>query len=192
MLEIASQITLCLLIAALIGFIIGFSIGKWGAKKPTKKIEDNTPNEVEAASEEETKIETNTTNEEREKDTPAEVEAAPEEEIEIPTKEVIANAVEAIEALENNEAPVIEDETTITEGTKPELLDAPRENVKDELTNIKGIGPKVEEQLNAAGIYHFDQIANWTDSNIKWLETHTTFAHRAKKDLWVNQSKTFI
>ena len=37
MIEIASQITLCLLIAAFIGFIIGYSAGKWGLKKLPKK-----------------------------------------------------------------------------------------------------------------------------------------------------------
>jgi len=160
MLEIASQITLCLLIAAFIGFIIGYSAGKWGAKKPTKKVEEATK--------------------------PAS-KSSKEEVVEIPTKELIANAVEAIEEMENEEADGTSDETT-----KPELLEAPREAGKDNLTDIKGIGPKVEEQLNAAGIYHFDQIASWTDSNILWLETNTTFAHRAIKDLWVSQAKSLI
>ena len=76
-------------------------------------------------------------------------------------------------------------------GEKPELLDAARNGEKDDLTQIKGIGPKVEDQLNEAGIYHFDQIATWTEANIKWLEINTTFAHRATKDLWVSQAKSF-
>jgi len=84
------------------------------------------------------------------------------------------------------------DETKETMSQKPELLDAPRDNSKDTLTQIKGIGPKVEDQLNKAGIYHFEQIANWNEENIQWLEDHTTFAHRAKKDLWINQAKALI
>ena len=79
-----------------------------------------------------------------------------------------------------------------TDTQKPEILDAPKMNKKDALTQIKGIGPKVEEQLNAAGIYHFEQIAHWNEENIQWLEEHTSFAHRAKKDLWVNQAKVLI
>ena len=76
-------------------------------------------------------------------------------------------------------------------GQKPELLDAARNGEKDDLTQIKGIGPKVADQLNEAGIYHLDQIASWTEANIKWLEINTTFAHRATKDLWVSQAKSF-
>ena len=171
MIEIASQITLCLLIAAFIGFIIGYSAGKWGAKKSAKKVE--------AIPETETMDE---------QDSPAKEEA-----IEIPTKDLIANAVEAIEEIENiDNSEVEEPETIVDKGTKPELLKAPRDSGKDNLTEIKGIGPKVEEKLNEAGIYHFDQIANWTDANILWLETHTTFAHRAIKDLWVNQAKSLL
>ena len=87
---------------------------------------------------------------------------------------------------------------TVTEKTEeistkqPKVLDVPNDNKKDMLTQIKGIGPKIEEQLNAAGIYHFEQIANWDEKNIQWLEENTTFAHRAKKDLWVNQAKSLL
>ena len=93
------------------------------------------------------------------------------EEVQIQTEDAIAQAVE-----EDN--------------VKPELLTSARNGGKDKLTEIKGIGPKVEEKLNETGIYHFDQIASWTDANIKWLEIHTTFAHRAIKDLWVIQAKS--
>ena len=179
MIEIASQITLCLLIAAFIGFIIGYSAGKWGAKKTAKKVEATPKEETKTVTEEETVDE--------------KANDSKEEAIEIPTKDLIANAVEAIEEMENIENSEVEEpETIVDKGTKPELLDAPRESGKDDLTEIKGIGPKVEEKLNEAGIYHYDQIANWTESNILWLETHTTFAHRAIKDLWVNQAKSLL
>lgn len=165
MLEIASQITLCLLIAAFIGFIIGYSAGKWGAKKPTKQV--------------------------KKADTPKTEEV--KEDIEIPTKTLMANAVEAMEEMEQSDTLVEEkSELKTDEETKPLLLDAPRDEGKDALTKIKGIPPKVEEKLNEAGIYHFDQISSWTESNIQWLQTHTTFAHRAKKDLWVQQAKIFV
>lgn len=175
MLEIASQITLCLLIAAFIGFIIGYSAGKWGAKKPTKTTETTQVNTVD--------------NEEIVETEEEPISTVSEKEVEIPTKELIANAVEAMEEMEQPESPEGAQPTT---ETKPLLLDEPRDEGKDSLTKIKGIGPKVEEKLNEAGIYHFDQISSWTEANIQWLETHTTFAHRAKKDLWVQQAKIFV
>ena len=150
-----------------------------GAKKTAKKVEATPKEETKTVTEEETVDE--------------KANDSKEEAIEIPTKDLIANAVEAIEEMENiDNSEVEEPETIVDKGTKPELLKAPRDSGKDNLTEIKGIGPKVEEKLNEAGIYHFDQIANWTDANILWLETHTTFAHRAIKDLWVNQAKSLL
>jgi len=179
MLEIASQITICLLIAALIGFIMGYIIGKMGNKKIQKTVNNiansQNPSIQESSKSIEEEIETLITT----------VSEETESEIEILTEEATQNAVEALAKVE--EIPEEKEEAE-----KPELLDAPREDTKDALTQIKGIGPKVEEKLNEAGIYHFEQIANWSESNIQWLEIHTTFAHRAKKDLWVNQAKALI
>jgi len=173
MLEIALQITLCLLIAALIGFILGFIV----AKATNKKIDDKKSTKKKNKSK--TPIVEKTIEDEIE----TLIETVSEEEVEIPTTDATLKAVEALKELDTTEKVFTE---------SPELLDAPRDNTKDTLTQIKGIGPKVEEQLNAAGIYHFEQIANWSEKNIQWLEENTTFAHRAKKDLWVNQAKTLI
>ncbi len=175
MLEIASQITICLLLAALIGFIMGYVVGKGSSKKTPKqtpesntiKKEDNPTTTASLEEEVETLIET--------------IKEESSDEVEIPTSVAIEKVTEALEAVEAQDA-----------GVKPELLTAPKEGKKDTLTKIKGIGPKVEEQLNKAGIYHFKQIANWSEENIKWLEKNTTFAHRAKKDLWMSQAKVLI
>jgi len=150
MLEIASQITICLLLAALIGFIMGYIVGRGSRKKSPKQTAETTTVEKTASIEKEVETLIDTMTE------------------------------------ESSEAAKAE------EGVKPELLSSPKDGEKDALTQIKGIGPKVEEQLNEAGIYHFEQIANWSEENIKWLEQNTTFAHRAKKDLWINQAKALV
>ena len=176
MLEIASQITICLLLAALIGFIMGYIVGKGSRKKAPKQtpeaktVEKTDSAETTASIEKEVETLIDTMTEES------------SDEAEIPTSAAIEKVTEALEAVE------AQDE----EGVKPELLTAPKGGKKDALTQIKGIGPKVEEQLNEAGIYHFEQIANWSEENIKWLEQNTTFAHRAKKDLWINQAKALV
>jgi len=69
------------------------------------------------------------------------------------------------------------------------LLDAPRDGKKDNLTRIKGIGIKIDAALNAIGIYHFDQIAAWTEENMAWADRELAFPGRAKRDDWVGQAK---
>ncbi len=73
---------------------------------------------------------------------------------------------------------------------KPELLTAARGGVPDDLTRIVGIGPKLASMLNGMGIYHFDQIANWTDSNLAWVDANlSAFKGRAIRDKWVEQAR---
>ena len=43
------------------------------------------------------------------------------------------------------------------------LLDAPRDGQADDLKRLSGVGPKLEKLLHENGVYHFDQIAAWTD-----------------------------
>jgi branched-chain amino acid transport system ATP-binding protein len=68
-------------------------------------------------------------------------------------------------------------------------LDAPRNGAADNLTLIKGIGSVNETKLNAHGIYHFDQIAAWTDAGIKQAETYLSFDGRISREDWVGQAK---
>lgn len=68
-------------------------------------------------------------------------------------------------------------------------LDAPRNGAADNLTLIKGIGSVNETKLNAHGIYHFDQIAAWTDADIKQAETYLSFDGRISREDWVGQAK---
>jgi len=179
MLEIASEITICLLLAALIGLIIGYLLGKMSNKKPKKTVIKNAEKNVNnKAIEEEVETLVSTMSEEIQ-----------EEEINIPTSPAIEDVAIALEEIEAEETPVSD---SVNPTLKPTLLDTPKDGAKDALTTIKGIGPKVEEQLNAAGIFHFEQIANWNEENIQWLEVNTTFAHRAKKDLWVKQAKALL
>ncbi len=75
-------------------------------------------------------------------------------------------------------------------GVAPQgLLSAPRAGGKDNLTRIKGIGVKIDEALNGIGIYHFDQIAAWTEENMAWADSALSFPGRAKRDDWVGQAK---
>lgn len=61
---------------------------------------------------------------------------------------------------------------------------------KDDLKKIKGIGPAIEEKLNALGIYTFDQIANFTPEDEEEVAEATEyFPGRIERDEWVKQAK---
>ncbi|WDR06113.1 hypothetical protein PSQ90_01240 [Devosia rhodophyticola] len=72
---------------------------------------------------------------------------------------------------------------------KPAALATPRPPGKDDLKQIKGIGPKIESTLNELGVFHFDQIAGWTKANADWMDTHLSFKGRVTRESWIAQAK---
>ncbi|MEL6573533.1 MAG: hypothetical protein AAFQ64_17895 [Pseudomonadota bacterium] len=90
------------------------------------------------------------------------------------------------------EAPAVETASaapTMT-GTVPEQLDAPRDGKADDLKRISGVGPRMEQMCNMLGFWHYDQIANWTESEIAWVDENLQgFKGRLTRDDWVSQAK---
>lgn len=70
----------------------------------------------------------------------------------------------------------------------PKTLNAPKGKA-DDLTRIKGIGPKLSARLNDLGIYHFKQIASWSDSEAKWVEDFLSFKGRVARENWITQAR---
>ncbi len=78
-----------------------------------------------------------------------------------------------------------------SDAARPEALDAPRDGKADDLKKIKGVGPKLEKVCNELGFYHFDQIANWTEAEVAWVDDNLKgFKGRVSRDNWVEQAKT--
>ncbi|WP_417767816.1 NADH-quinone oxidoreductase subunit E [Stappia sp.] len=75
------------------------------------------------------------------------------------------------------------------EEKEPELLKGARGGKADDLKRIKGVGPKIEGILNELGIYHFDQIAVWTEENKAWVDTRLKFKGRIDREDWIAQAK---
>jgi NADH-quinone oxidoreductase subunit E len=75
-------------------------------------------------------------------------------------------------------------------GAAPALLSAPRGGGADDLKQLKGVGPKLEQVLNELGVYHFDQVAAWTEAEIAWIDDRLKFRGRIQRDGWVEQAKT--
>ncbi|MBW4707906.1 hypothetical protein KX928_08920 [Roseobacter sp. YSTF-M11] len=67
--------------------------------------------------------------------------------------------------------------------------DAPRAGGADDLKRINGVGPKLEETLNSLGIWHFDQVASLTKTDIAWVDERLRFKGRIERDDWVGQAK---
>ena len=88
-------------------------------------------------------------------------------------------------------APVVA-ETSSFSGTasKPEGLSAPRGGRADDLKEINGVGPKMEDLLNSLGYYHFDQIAEWKPSEVAWVDDNLEgFKGRVTRDQWQLQAR---
>jgi predicted flap endonuclease-1-like 5' DNA nuclease len=59
----------------------------------------------------------------------------------------------------------------------------------DDLLQIKGVGPKLNDLLISLGVRRFDQIAKWTGSDVAKVDEHLgAFKGRIDRDLWIEQS----
>ena len=59
----------------------------------------------------------------------------------------------------------------------------------DDLKLLRGVGPKLEEKLHAAGVTSFDHIAGWGASEIAEMDEKLSFKGRIERDGWVEQAK---
>jgi predicted flap endonuclease-1-like 5' DNA nuclease len=71
-----------------------------------------------------------------------------------------------------------------------EQTHAAKERLKDDLSQIHGIGPVFARTLNKMGLYTFSQIANWKPEDIdKVAKKLYTAPDRIKRGNWVNEAK---
>ncbi|WP_028744853.1 NADH-ubiquinone oxidoreductase [Rhizobium mesoamericanum] len=66
---------------------------------------------------------------------------------------------------------------------------ASRARKADDLKQIAGIGPKIEQVLNAKGIHSFAVIAGWSDEDVARIDAELGFDGRIARDGWVGQAK---
>jgi len=60
----------------------------------------------------------------------------------------------------------------------------------DDLTRIKGVGPKLSTLLGQLGVTSFAQIAAWTDADLARIDPQLgAFAGRPARDKWVEQAR---
>ena len=73
--------------------------------------------------------------------------------------------------------------------TKAPAKRAPRAKKADDLKLISGIGPKLEQVLNARGIRTFAAIAAWSDAEAAGVDADLGFDGRIARDDWRGQAK---
>ncbi|MEO1017166.1 MAG: hypothetical protein AAFY56_05675 [Pseudomonadota bacterium] len=73
--------------------------------------------------------------------------------------------------------------------TPPARLKGPRQGLPNDLKQISGIGPLLEKKLNSLGLFHFDQLAELTPANIRWIDSQLRFRGRVERERWVEQAK---
>jgi NADH-quinone oxidoreductase subunit E len=80
-------------------------------------------------------------------------------------------------------------EAPVSDAFKPVFLTSAREGGPDDLKLIWGVGPKLEAMLHGMGVFHFDQIAAWTEDNLRWVDQNLgAFKGRAVRDKWIDQA----
>jgi LPXTG-motif cell wall-anchored protein len=71
----------------------------------------------------------------------------------------------------------------------PIVADAPFIVIGDDLTRIKGVGPKLSRLLHDLGVTSYAQIAGWSEADIAAIDAQLgTFAGRPTRDAWVEQA----
>lgn len=73
---------------------------------------------------------------------------------------------------------------------RPPRLPSAREGQPDNLKCIKGITPELETELQKLGIFHFDQIAAWSEDDLTWIDQQLEkFGTEASRAQWISQAK---
>ncbi len=72
-------------------------------------------------------------------------------------------------------------------GEAPEKMRKP--SSPDNLKEISGIGPGIEEKLHKMGVWSFSQIAGWKKKNVEFVNQHLSFSGRIEREEWIKQAK---
>ena len=73
---------------------------------------------------------------------------------------------------------------------KPAVLKKARAGGPDDLKMIKGVGPALEKALHETGVFHFDQVAAWSNMDARWFDENVKGANgRVQRDGWIKQAR---
>lgn len=114
--------------------------------------------------------------------------------------EQVEHAVEAFETAAAPAVGAVEDAVSETAAPMADALPQRPANlldtapsVVDDLKLIKGVGPKLETMLNELGVYRFAQIAQFSASDLDWIDARLgMFKGRPLRDDWIGQARALV
>lgn len=59
----------------------------------------------------------------------------------------------------------------------------------DDLKRIRGVGVLIAKRLNALGITHYEQIANWSNADVDRISKQMEFGNRIEREGWIQQAR---
>jgi predicted flap endonuclease-1-like 5' DNA nuclease len=99
------------------------------------------------------------------------------------------------EAASADAPPSDTDDTAKVEADAPAAKPVPKPASpagQDDLTRIKGLGPKAAAALQAGGITRIAQIADWSDTDVEVWDDRINGRGRIVRDNWVGQARDLI
>lgn len=106
---------------------------------------------------------------------------------EIVARHVVEVATETVEAIAEDAGKAATAAAAAAEKLlKPASIERPEK--PDDLKAISGIGPKLEMVLNDLGIWTYEQIAQWNESQVAWIDDYLSFPGRIARDRWIEQA----
>ena len=102
-----------------------------------------------------------------------------------PKRPAAPPAAEPIEVAFDVRPPTPEE---VRDGRPPALF-APLDGRGDDLRRIRGIGESYEARLHGLGIFHFEQIANWSLVEAAWVAMNSGAGDRVVRFDWIGQAR---
>ncbi|SFU04059.1 NADH-ubiquinone dehydrogenase [Mesorhizobium sp. YR577] len=99
----------------------------------------------------------------------------------------LGDVAEVKETAKPDAGIVSADANAKSEPRQPKALERPQ--TPDDLKQISGIGPKLEQVLNGLGIWTYGQIAKLEAAEIGWVEDYLSFKGRIGRDDWIGQAE---
>ncbi len=76
-----------------------------------------------------------------------------------------------------------------SDAVKPPVLPAARNGGPDDFTLIDEVTAMQQSTLYALGVFHFDQIADWTPANVAWVDHYLRLGGRIVEEEWIGQAE---
>ncbi len=86
-------------------------------------------------------------------------------------------------------AAAAEDAEVVDTSNLGRVFDTAPEQI-DDLKQISGVGPQLEEKLHGFGVYQFAQIAEWGQEQVAAFDSLLNFKGRIERDDWIGQAKS--